>query len=69
MLCARCLAAKARTSSSLALPWRPALRWMAAIAGFLLVWVAFQFYGQHLASLPDDSHQDVLWRENPLDAR
>jgi hypothetical protein len=43
------------------------LRYAAVFAGFLLVWITLQFLGQHFATMPDASHQRVLWREDPLD--
>jgi hypothetical protein len=67
MLCARCLRAAAEPRAWRGVAWRPIARVLAATAGFLLVWFTLQFYGQHLAALPDDFHQRVLWREDPLD--
>jgi hypothetical protein len=48
--------------------WRPTVRYVAVVAGFLFAWITLQYFGQHLAAMPDASHQRVLWREDPLDA-
>ncbi|MCC6231997.1 MAG: rhomboid family protein [Verrucomicrobiales bacterium] len=66
MLCAECLH-HARRPRARGAGWiRRATGWVAVGAGFLLVWLTFLALGRSLASLPDPSHEETLWRETPL---
>ena len=66
MLCATCVGAgvtRAEPRTAGRIRWT---RWLALGLGLGMSWGVLQFYGIYLARLPDDSHQRVLWKMDPL---
>ncbi len=63
LLCAACLARLAAATPAARLRRFRPLRWGAACAALLALWLAYLCLGKLLLRLPSDFHEGVFWEE------
>lgn len=68
VICASCLKKLAAAEANPARPRRSFLPTLQLLGGFTFAWVLFYCVGHFLLSLPEEFHDDKLWRSRFMNA-